>query len=162
MTTAILYRVMLVIWRWRTAVARSVFSAFLAVDIAFFVANLTKIADGAWIPLVIGGVIFTVMTTWHAGTDAMHRIYDRDAEGVAQFLRKLRDHKIERNPGKAIYLTRPREVDRSDIIGTIRPDLPAVRELADNGRHCAADGNIRPVGPVGRCLRGGGVHHHGR
>jgi KUP system potassium uptake protein len=68
MTTAILYRVMLVIWRWRTAVARSVFSAFLAVDIAFFVANLTKIADGGWIPLVIGGVIFTVMTTWHAGT----------------------------------------------------------------------------------------------
>ncbi len=58
MTTAILYRVMLVIWRWRPAVARTVFSLFLAVDIAFFVANLTKIADGGWIPLVIGGAIF--------------------------------------------------------------------------------------------------------
>ena len=109
MTTAILYRVMLVIWRWRTAVALAVFSLFLAVDIAFFVANLTKIADGGWIPLVIGGVIFTVMTTWHAGMDAMHRIYDREAESVAQFLRKLRDRKVERSPGKAIFLTRLRE-----------------------------------------------------
>lgn len=110
MTTAILYRVMLVIWRWRAATARVVFTLFLTVDIAFFVANLTKIADGGWIPLIIGGIIFTVMTTWHAGTDAMHRIYDRDAESVAQFLRKLRERKIERSPGKAIFLTRLREV----------------------------------------------------
>ncbi len=109
MTTAILYRVMAVIWRWRTAVARAVFSLFLAVDIAFFVANLTKIADGGWIPLVIGGVIFTVMTTWRAGMDAMQRNYDRDAESVAQFVRKLRDRKIERSSGKAIFLTRLRE-----------------------------------------------------
>jgi KUP system potassium uptake protein len=120
MTTAILYRVMRVIWRWRTAVARAVFSLFLAVDIAFFVANLAKIADGGWIPLLIGGVIFTVMTTWRAGIDAMHRIYDRDAESVAQFLRKLRDHKIGRSPGKAIFLTRLREFIPPLIAGHVR------------------------------------------
>jgi KUP system potassium uptake protein len=120
MTTAILYRVMLVIWRWRPAVARTVFSLFLAVDIVFFVANLTKIADGGWIPLVIGGAIFTIMTTWRAGMDAMRRIYDRDAEGLAAFLRKLRDHKIERSPGKAIFLTRLREFIPPLIAGHVR------------------------------------------
>ena len=109
MTTAILYRVMVAIWHWRVATARAVFSVFLAVDIAFFVANLTKIADGGWIPLLVGGLIFAIMTTWRAGMDAMHRGHDRDAESVTHFLRQLRGHKIERSPGKAIFLTRFRE-----------------------------------------------------
>jgi KUP system potassium uptake protein len=109
MTTAILYRVMRVIWRWRTSTALAMFSLFLAVDIAFFVANLTKIADGGWIPLLVGGLIFTAMTTWHAGIDAMHRTQERDMPTVAQFVRELHEHKVKRSPGKAIFLTRLRE-----------------------------------------------------
>jgi len=133
-----------VIWRWRTAVARSVFSLFLAVDIAFFIANLTKITDGGWIPLVIGGVIFTTMTTWRAGMDAMHRIYDRDAESVAQFLRKLRDHKIERSPGRAIYLTRLREFIPPLIAGHVRQMQSLPAETIALTVHFAARPRVRP------------------
>ena len=50
--------------------------------------------------------------------------------------------------------------DRSNIIGTIWPDLRAVRELADDGRHGAADGDIRPVRSPRRRLRGRGIDHH--
>jgi KUP system potassium uptake protein len=159
MTTAILYRVMLVIWRWPTAVARAVFSLFLVVDIAFFVANLTKIADGGWIPLVIGGVIFTVMTTWHAGMDAMHRIYDRDAESVVQFLRKLRDHKIERSPGKAIYLTRLRDFIPPLIAGHVRQMAALPEEAIALTVRFAARPRVRPGGHVRGEKLGEGFWH---
>ncbi len=108
MTTAILYRVMRVLWRWPRWAALAVFSVFVCVDIGFFVANLTKIADGGWIPLVVGSLIFIVMTTWRAGLDAMHRRQEHEAVTIAQFVRKLRDKKIERIPGRAIFLTRLR------------------------------------------------------
>jgi KUP system potassium uptake protein len=108
MTTAILYRIMRVLWRWPTWAAIGIFSLFLCIDIAFFVANLTKIADGGWVPLAIGGMIFVVMTTWHAGIDAMRRRQERDVTTVAQFVRQLHEHKINRVPGRAIFLTRLR------------------------------------------------------
>jgi KUP system potassium uptake protein len=106
MTTAILYRIMRVSWRWPAWQAIGVFSLFMTVDIAFFAANTLKIAEGGWIPLVVGGVIFAVMTTWRAGIDAMHRGHERDAMTFAQFVRQLHEHKVTRVPGAAIFLTR--------------------------------------------------------
>ncbi len=106
MTTAILYRVMDAIWRWRRPVAVAMFSAFIGVDIVFFAANLLKIAQGGWIPLVIGGGIFVVMTTWRAGMEAMHRMQERDSRTVQQFIRRLQEAKIPRTPGTAIFITR--------------------------------------------------------
>jgi len=106
MTTAILYRIMRVSWRWSAWTAIAVFSAFICVDLAFFTANLTKIAEGGWIPLLAGAAIFTIMTTWRAGIDAMRRRQQRDVLTIAQFVRQLRDHKILRVPGRAIFLTR--------------------------------------------------------
>jgi len=108
MTTAILYRIMRVLWRWPAGVAVGIFSLFLCIDMAFFVANLTKIADGGWVPLLIGALIFIVMTTWHAGIDAMHRRQERDTTTIAEFVRQLHGHKINRVPGRAIFLTRLR------------------------------------------------------
>ena len=108
MTTAILYRIMRVSWRWPAWAAVGVFSVFMTVDIAFFAANTLKIAEGGWIPLVVGGLLFTVMTTWRAGMDAIHRTHEREIVTTAQFIRRLRDHKIERVPGRAIFLTRLR------------------------------------------------------
>jgi KUP system potassium uptake protein len=108
MTTAILYRIMRVSWRWPAWAAIGVFAVFLAVDLVFFAANLTKVAEGGWIPLVVGGIIFAVMTTWRAGTDAIHRTHERDTVTIAQFIRRLHDRKIERVPGRAIFLTRLR------------------------------------------------------
>jgi KUP system potassium uptake protein len=106
MTTAILYRIMRVSWRWPAWAAIGMFAVFLAVDLVFFAANLTKVAEGGWIPLVVGGIIFAVMTTWRAGIDAMHRRHEQDAITIAQFVRQLRDHKVTRVPGRAIFLTR--------------------------------------------------------
>src|SRR6202163_141623 len=106
MTTAILYHIMRVSWRWPAWAAIGVFSLFMTVDIAFFAANTLKIAEGGWIPLVVGGLLFTVMTTWHAGIDAIHRTHERETVTIAQFIMRLRDKHIERVPGRALFLTR--------------------------------------------------------
>ena len=46
---------------------------FLLIDLAFFGANLLKIREGGWIPLLLGVLIFVVMTTWHRGIEAIRR-----------------------------------------------------------------------------------------
>jgi KUP system potassium uptake protein len=108
MTTAILYRVMRVHWRWPRWSAVAIFAGFITVDIVFFGANVMKIAEGGWIPLLVGGLIYLMMTTWRSGIDAMHRRQEREAITIAQFVRRLRDKTITRVPGKAIFLTRLR------------------------------------------------------
>lgn len=54
-------------------------------------------------------MIYAVMTTWYMGIGAMHHGQERDALTVVQFLRQLRECKVLRVPGKAIFLTRFRQ-----------------------------------------------------
>jgi KUP system potassium uptake protein len=106
LTTALLYKVMRDRWRWPAAGAIAVSGAFLIVDFAFFSANLLKIRQGGWIPLAFATLIFIVMTTWRFGIDALHREVARAAQAPEDFFRQLRDQKIPRVPGTAIFLTR--------------------------------------------------------
>lgn len=105
-TTALLYRVMRVRWRWRFAVAALICTSFLAIDLAFFAGNALKIAEGGWVPLVIAAAIFAIMTTWRNGMEALDREQDRDRVTLAHFVRQLRDKKIPRQKGTALFLTR--------------------------------------------------------
>jgi KUP system potassium uptake protein len=105
LTTALLYRIMHVNWRWPLWKAASIFGVFIVVDIAFFGANLLKILQGGWIPLLLGAVIMLLMTTWRAGVDAIHHILTLRAKPLAEFQRELADHRL-RAPRTAIFLTR--------------------------------------------------------
>ena len=60
-------------WHWPPVVAFTVTGLFLSVDVAFFGANALKIFHGGWLPLVIGAVLFTLMTTWKTGPAARGR-----------------------------------------------------------------------------------------
>ena len=106
MTTALLYRVMRVTWRWKFMLAALVFACFLVVDVAFFAGNALKVAEGGWVPLLVGAAIFAVMTTWRDGMDALDREQDRDRVTLAHFVRQLREKKIPRQEGAALFLTR--------------------------------------------------------
>ena len=67
LTTALLYNAMRDIWRWSAVAAVSASGVFLVVDTAFFAANLLKVREGGWFPLLFGTLVFMVMTTWHQG-----------------------------------------------------------------------------------------------
>ena len=106
LTTALLYNLMREVWKWPLPLAAATSGIFLAVDLAFFCANLLKITDGGWIPLTFGAVVFTTMTTWHAGIAAVQRRQLAASMRPAQFRTWLRRRKIARVPGTAIFLTR--------------------------------------------------------
>ena len=106
LTTALLYNVMRVRWRWPVGPALTTSGLFLAVDFAFFAANLFKIREGGWIPLTFGTLVFIVMVSWHFGFEAMRHRHTMITETPDEFFRHLKESRVPRVPGTAIYLTR--------------------------------------------------------
>jgi len=106
LTTALLYDAMRRVWGWSVAVALPVACVFLIVDLAFFAANLLKIADGGWIPLLVGTVLFVIMTTWHRGIDAVRWRLSELTQSEEQLRDKLLNKGVPRVPGTAVFLGR--------------------------------------------------------
>ena len=71
MTTALLFIAMREIWLWTLPAAAAVAGAFFIVDAAFLAANLAKIADGGYVPLLLAAAVYGVMWVWHVGVQAV-------------------------------------------------------------------------------------------
>ncbi len=83
-------------------------SPLLAIDLLFLAANLTKLPHGAWLPLAIGIVVFTILTTWQKGRELVTRERARDEGSLREFIDQLHARKppLYRVPGTAIFLNR--------------------------------------------------------
>ncbi len=104
-TAVLLYVVMTERWHWPTPAAVLVTGIFLVIDIAFFAANALKIADGGWLPLVIGAILFTLMSTWKRGRQILgERLKDRGVP-FAAFMEGINRTPPLRVPGTAVYMT---------------------------------------------------------
>jgi KUP system potassium uptake protein len=79
--------------------------AFLVVDLAFLGANLVKVTDGGWFPLVAGGFIFAVLSTWKRGREALARSVAGTTLPLDLFLPDLERHPPHRIPGTAVFMT---------------------------------------------------------
>jgi KUP system potassium uptake protein len=80
-------------------------TALLVVDLAFFSANLTKVFHGGWFPIVIGLLVFSVLSTWWAGRRlALRRLAERETP-LADFLAMVASSPPVRIPGTAVFLT---------------------------------------------------------
>jgi KUP system potassium uptake protein len=80
----------------------------LTIDLLFFSANLTKLPHGAWLPLAIGIVVFTVLTTWQKGRQLVSRQRALDEGSLREFIDQIHNKKppLPRVPGTAIFLNR--------------------------------------------------------
>ncbi len=83
----------------------------LTVDLLFLTANLTKLVHGAWLPLLIGLLAFTVMTTWQRGHDLVVAARDKASGPLAEFVADLKTHApgLARLPGTTVFLNRGTE-----------------------------------------------------
>ena len=106
LTTALLFNAMRDVWRWPVVVALLTSLVFLLIDLAFFGANLLKIREGGWIPLLLGVLIFILMTSWHRGIEAVRRSQVQKPESTDAFLASLKSSKIARVPGTAVFFSR--------------------------------------------------------
>jgi len=105
LTTVLLYEVMRHRWGWTLYQAAAAAGLLLAVDLGFLSANLLKILKGGWIPLTFGMLVFTIMTTWHYGVEALYGRNTTRSPQPAEFFARLRN-KVIRIPGTGIFLTR--------------------------------------------------------
>jgi KUP system potassium uptake protein len=92
------------LWNWSFAAAGGLALVFLAIEISFFGANALKIAHGGWFPLVVGALLFTLMTTWRKGRTLLWERMRQAALPVDQFLASVSRREIPRVKGTAIYL----------------------------------------------------------
>jgi KUP system potassium uptake protein len=106
MTSALLFIAMREIWGWSVWAAGFVAGCFLVVDSAFFLANLTKFAEGGYVPLVIALLIYGVMWIWHRGAAAVSLRMREALIPVEEFMQRIEAARIPRVPGTAVFLTR--------------------------------------------------------
>jgi KUP system potassium uptake protein len=119
-TTALAFIVVRYDWKWPLWLAVCVIAAFLAVDIAFLVANLMKIVEGGWVPLALGACSMVVMWTWVRGTRLLTEKTHRDSIPLAELIPMLEKSKPMRAPGTAIFLTNDPNVAPTALMHNIK------------------------------------------
>ncbi|WP_454763701.1 potassium transporter Kup [Cupriavidus campinensis] len=104
-TTFLAALVMRNVWKWHTALVTLIGLTFLLVDLAFFSANLLKIAEGGWFPLLMGGIAFFLLMTWHSGRKLLRARSLEDGIPLEPFIAGLLAHPPHRVEGTAVFLT---------------------------------------------------------
>jgi KUP system potassium uptake protein len=104
--TAVLLHVIAVErWKWPPAMALAITFVFLTIDLTFFGANLLKLFQGGWLPILIGACIFTLMTTWKTGRRLVAERLVARAIPIDHFLQVITAAPPIRVPGTAVFMT---------------------------------------------------------
>jgi KUP system potassium uptake protein len=106
MTTVLLFIAMREVWHWSLPRAAAVAGALAVVDAAFVAANLMKIADGGYVPLLLAGCVYGVMVVWHLGAEAVAARMADAVVPIDTFLAQIAARGVPRVPGTAVFMTR--------------------------------------------------------
>jgi KUP system potassium uptake protein len=104
-TTLLLHTIACDRWGWPRWRARALTAALLLVDGAFFRANIIKIEEGGWFPIVVGLGVYLLMTTWNKGRARLQAIVRENTLGMDLFLTDVARRQPPRVPGTAVFLT---------------------------------------------------------
>ena len=104
-TTILTYIVMRKRWNWSLWIALPFLMLFFTIDMAFFGANAFKILDGGFVPLIIGMVIFTLMTTWKKGRLILSERLQEMSIPLDRFIKHIVPEVKGKSPGTAVFMT---------------------------------------------------------
>jgi KUP system potassium uptake protein len=104
-TTILFYVVARRRWRWPAAAALPIAAFFIMIDLAFFGANMLKIAHGGWFPLLVSAAILFLMLTWRKGRRVLRSRLGEICIPLDAFLSELKSQNIRRVPGTAVYMS---------------------------------------------------------
>ena len=112
--TLLAFVVVRAMWNWNWLQAGLFLALFFVVDFAFFSANLVKVLDGGWFPLMLGLGVFTLFATWKRGRQLLYDRLQQDSIPLDAFLSSLSYGGPQRVPGTGIFMTtRPDGVPRA-------------------------------------------------
>jgi KUP system potassium uptake protein len=103
-TTILFYVVARNRWGWGLLSAGALAAFFLIIDLAFFGANIIKVAQGGWFPLLLALMVFAVMTTWKKGRRILAERSQSDNQPLEDFLEEVARLKPHRVAGTAIFM----------------------------------------------------------
>ena len=106
MTTGLLFVAMREVWHWSRASSAVIALCFLVIDATFLFANLIKVLEGGYIPLLMAAAICTVMLIWHRGVKAVSASVGEKGISVDAFFNQLQQKTVPRVAGSAVFLTR--------------------------------------------------------
>ncbi len=96
--------VLFTLWKWKKRYAIPLLSVFFLIDLAYFTANLTKVPDGGWFPLLAGVLIFILLTTWAKGRRLMVERMREGAMPIKVFIQSAAGS-ATRVGGTAVFMT---------------------------------------------------------
>jgi KUP system potassium uptake protein len=110
LTTGLLFIAMRDVWGWSLWVSAGVAGVFFCIDASFFLANLAKVAQGGYVPLVLAALVFGVMFIWHHGSVMVSKRLKEKEISVEEFMHSIQSQNIPRVPGTGVFLTRTEHV----------------------------------------------------
>jgi KUP system potassium uptake protein len=109
MTSVLLFIAMREIWGWPLAAAGAVAALFIAIDGSFFAANMAKVFEGGWVPLLLASIIYGVMWIWHRGAVAVQKRVEATLIPLSAMIEEVKSTKVARVPGSAVFFTRAKD-----------------------------------------------------
>ena len=103
--TILFYLVATLRWEWKKSKAITLAVIFLTIEMALLGANAFKLLHGAWLPLVMGAVVFVMMTTWKRGRMLLSEKFEKGSLPVELFVNEITQKPPHRVPGAAVFLT---------------------------------------------------------
>jgi KUP system potassium uptake protein len=91
------------VWRWSFVGAAAVAGGFLVIDTTFFAANLTKVVEGGYVPLILAGLAYFVMVVWHVGTASVSMRLQEAVMPVGEFIKKSRKAEFHACPAQPCF-----------------------------------------------------------
>jgi KUP system potassium uptake protein len=117
-TTIMLGFLVFRVWRWNRWLAGGTIGLFLLVDLTYFASNITKIPDGGWFPLVVAGVLFTVLTTWSTGRRLLRERLEESAIPLPVFVRSAAS--VHRVRNTAVFLSASADTIPSALLHNLK------------------------------------------
>ncbi len=90
-------------WSWLLVAA--IFVPLLLLDLTFFIANVLKIPEGGYVPLLLGGALFLMMTSWQRGRQLLFARFRQDSLPLKSYIARLPQSRTVRVPGIAVFMT---------------------------------------------------------
>ena len=110
LTTGLLFIAMRDVWGWSLIASAAVAGVFFCIDASFFLANLTKLAQGGYVPLLLAALVYGVMFIWHHGSAMVAQRLREEKIPVEEFMRSIKSQNIPRVSGTAVFLTRTEHI----------------------------------------------------
>ena len=103
--TVLAFVVVRALWGWNWGQAALFLAFFVLVDFAFFSANIVKVLDGGWFPLILGLAIFTMLSTWKRGRSLLYEKLTQDSMPLDAFIKSLDYGGPHRVQGTGVFMT---------------------------------------------------------